>query len=222
MAGYKRKTYRKKGNTAWYNRKYSTLQLAQKAWQGVKYIKGLVNSERKHFDHSSSAGTAISWGGEIYPLTQIGQGDGIGARNGNSVLARSLYFQYALTANTTSVGTPVRVMLFRDTMNQGDTPAVSDILTSTYLSTANATLSPLNPNSFPRFQILYDKRTTISQDSRDTAIFKCYKKMMTHIRFKGVNGTDEWKNALYVLFISNEQTNYPTMGFVSRVGYYDN
>ena len=43
-----RRFNRRRRRTPWYNRKYSTAQIARAAWRSAKYIRGLVNSEMFH------------------------------------------------------------------------------------------------------------------------------------------------------------------------------
>ena len=37
----------------WYKKKYNVLDIATKAWEGVKLLRELVNAEKKFFDQSS-------------------------------------------------------------------------------------------------------------------------------------------------------------------------
>ena len=45
MAYRRRRVYKKRTPKPWYRKKYSVSQMASAAYKGVKYIKGLVNSE---------------------------------------------------------------------------------------------------------------------------------------------------------------------------------
>ena len=50
-----KRVYGRKG-LPWYKRKYNAMELAGKAWSGVKAIRHLVNSEKLHLVTTSSAG----------------------------------------------------------------------------------------------------------------------------------------------------------------------
>lgn len=58
---------RRRGRSSpWYARKYNAMQLASAAWRGVRYIKGLVNSESYRVITSgdvnpSSSGTIVHY-----------------------------------------------------------------------------------------------------------------------------------------------------------------
>lgn len=212
-----RRTRRRK--SPWYSKKYSALQLAFKAARGVRYLRGLVNSEMLHKDTTFSA-AAITAAGSNTHLTAVAQGDDISGRTGNSFLLRSLSYRYKIIINpSVTANTTVTVMLVQDTQQVGDTtPAVTDVLQS-----AN-TFSLLNASSAGRFKILSRKSIilTPATGGRPAVEMKGFHKLYSHIRFNGTGTADIQKNGLYVLFISSEATNTPTVDGTFRIGYHDN
>jgi len=66
---YKRKGYRRRRRAPWYRRKYNALQLAAKAMKGVRYVKGLVNSEM--FNTTQAASAAVTNTGTFVNLVQV-------------------------------------------------------------------------------------------------------------------------------------------------------
>ena len=47
-------------------------------------------------------------------------------------------------------------------------------------------------------------------------------KLWTHIRYNGTADTDIQKGGLYILFISDQASDYPTCDYQTRLGYHDN
>lgn len=210
---FKKRSY----NTPWYNTKYSLSEIAQKAYTGVKYLSGLVNAEKFKFD-SSIAWTPTT-AGDISSLNLIAQGDGDSGRTGNSIFVRGLSIQGNMSRNSAGTypdGQVVKLMVVMDTQQVGDTsPAITDIIES------NGVNSFLNSDTVGRFQVLYNKRITLDTQHPNVLI-KFNKSMRHHIRFNGSGASDVQKGGLYVLALSNESTNAPTVGLQCRLTYHDN
>lgn len=223
---YKRK-YRKrttaKKPTSWYNRRYTLsatpMQVAQQALRATRYIKGLVNSEMLHLDTNFSSATIIGTGAVTH-LTAINQNDTSAGRTGNSLLLRSLAYRFKLEINSSvSSNTTITMLIFQDTQQVGDTsPATTDVLAS-----AN-TYSLLNTNTAGRFKVLLRKSflLTPATGGKPAIEVKNYLNVYSHVRFNGTSSSDIQKNGLYVLFISSESVNYPTISGTFRIGYHDN
>lgn len=213
----RRKTYRKK-NTSWYNKKYSTMQLAQKAWTATKYLKGLVNSEMLHKDTNIVLGAVQS---RLLQIVDITQGDSDSGRTGNSLLLKNIYFRGQLTINpVVASNTRVTLALVKDKQQVADTsPGLSDIFTS---STDPDTL--LNLSSSGRFKILWRKTYTLTPvgGGRNCIDITKYWKLYDHVRYNGPAATDIQRNGYYLAIISSEVANFPTVNLNNRVGYHDN
>lgn len=214
---YRKKPYAKK---PWYNRSYTPYQLAQKAWKGVKYIKSLVNVEKKH--HDVLVDSAISATGSITNLVQIAQGDTDQTRSGNSILGQTEYIQFAVNQHASATNTFFRLMVVRDNQQISDTaPAIGDILDSTFSS--QYVVAPLN-NEFGigRFSVLCDKRFALSANGSTSRIDKIFIPVRKHVRYNGSATSDIQKGGLYLLLVSNEATNTPTFEAVCRFAFTDN
>lgn len=199
----------------WGNRAMGAWALAKAAWSGVNYIRGLVNSEVHKF--SSSATPTVDSSGSVTHLTAIAIGDTASTRTGNSIFVRYLYPQYTLTLNASATDTFVRLIFFYDTQQVADTaPTVANVLESV------SHLSSLNNDNKGRFQILADRRYSLQAVDVTSMIRKLYLPLKLHINYNGSAGTDQQKNALYLLAISNEATNVPTLSINWRVGFHDN
>lgn len=215
-----RKTYRSKGSRPWYRKKYSVMDLAGKAWQGVKYLKGIINSEKNLYDKNNTG--TFDYNGTVIPLTDIPQGDGIGSRSGNSILAKSLHLRLQMIGSSLVSSTVVRVMVVMDTMNLGSVPNVSDILMNSGSSqVTNANLTVVTSYQ-TRFRILVDRITYLSNAGQNVKNANIFKRLNTHIKYTGATGTDEGRNQLYLLICSNQNVNNPIVDYNSRFQYYDN
>lgn len=214
---YRRRSIRRRTRrrSVWYNRKYSTAQIARAAWKATKYIKGLVNSEMLHHDVGQDATTVLSTG-TVYSLTAISNGDDAGTRTGNSILLRTLLNRIRFTKHASATTTVVRFILLWDTQQIGDTtPAPGDILQYADVD------SPLNLASSGRFKVVVNKTVALSSQMPIWHSER-YLKLYKHIRYNGSASTDIQKNGLYLLVVGDQATNLPTMDWYARVGYHDN
>ena len=210
--GYRRRRGRR---TAWYNKKYSTAQIARAAWRSAKYIRGLVNSEMFHHDREDTA-INLPNTGIVVPLVLIAQGDGTSARTGNSILAKSLLMRMRLRLHSSATTTIVRYLLVRDRQQVADTdPTISDLLVSADVD------SPNNTNTGGRFKILLN-RTVALHSARPLYHKEFFAKMMVHIKWNGSTIYDIQKNGIYLVVISDQATNYPVLDLYSRLSYHDN
>lgn len=214
---YRRRRYSRRRKTGLWHKKVSAAQVAgaaMSAYRGVKYLRGLVNSERMHLINSATFNPDSS--GDITHLTNIGQNDTATGRTGNSVLLRDIFYRFQITGNASATGTFYRIILFQDKQQIGDTsPTVADVLNSIEVQ------SPLNSNTAGRFKILKDYYFSTNQDSR-TRTFKNYIKLHSHIRYNGSTANDIQKNGIYLLMLSNEATNTPTFTYNIKMGWHDN
>lgn len=192
-------------------------ELALQAYKGVKYLKGLVNSEMLHTDTSLTLGSNQS---QIFSLCQIAQNDTDTGRTGNSILLRNIYIRGLLEINpTVSANSRVMIALVKDTQQIADTtPAVLDVFNT------NSPESMLKLGTSGRFKVLYRKTYVLSPASggRNAIEFTKYWKLYQHIRYNGSANTDVQKNGYYLVVISSEVVNYPSVSLTSRLGYHDN
>ena len=152
-----RKRYRKKKRSKlpWYERKYTASQLAKKAWKTAKWLKSVVNVEKKICDTTPNGGVSSS--GTVVPITTVAQGDSQIARDGNSIKCTSLLMRGTFTQNPSATNSYMRVIYFIDNQQIADTtPGVTDVLQSASVT------SPLNPSSLGRFSIIKDMQLSFS------------------------------------------------------------
>lgn len=215
MAFRRRKTY-KKSRKSWYNKKYSALQLATKAWKATRYIKGLVNSEMLH--NRIGGNITIDSTGALLSLAAISQGDSDSGRTGNSIFARNLSMNLNVKINASNLATQfVRIVLLQDNQQISDTaPTISDVLDSAYPN------APLNQSTAGRFTIIRNWEFYLNASNQPGRVLKKYFKLWHHIRYNGSASTDIQRGGLYLLYISDQATNPPTAGYQIKLGYHDN
>lgn len=217
--GRRKRFYRRrsKARIPWYNRKYSPSELASKAYNGVKYLKGLINVEKHYVDVSNGAQN-VDTTGFVTLLSAIAQGDDVNNRNGNSILAKTLYWRSIVLRDASNVNPCnfVRIMIIKDLENTGTAPTIADIL-------ASATVySPLNVDHTSRYQVLADRVIPLPLNGAEGNQLKLFIPINDHLKFTGSASTDVYKNAIYVMGLSDVGLNPPVMGYNSRIGFYDN
>lgn len=211
---YRRRRGRSSMSQPWYRRKHSVMDMASAAWRGVKMLKGLVNVEKYLFDTTYSNTTSNV--GVITNVSAIAQGDGEGARTGNSILAKYLSLKGAITKNGSATTSIVRILVVKDLFNTGTAPTIADILQSV------STFDPINQDTRDRYVILRDSKFIVATGTVTTRTFKYFIPINDHIKYTGSAATDEYKNQLYVITITNEDTNLPTLNWIARLAYHDN
>lgn len=191
------------------------MQLASAAWRGVRYIKGLVNSEMFHNTISNT--TYPNHLGTIIPLTDIAIGDTAVTRTGNSLFVRSIVMNMNCSQNASALdNTFIRMILFTDTQQVPDTtPTFSNILAS------NGPNALVNLDSAGRYKFLKTWEFALSTQN-PAKVIKYYKNLRHHVRYNGSAATDVQKGGLYLALVSSQTTNTPTLNYHARIGYHDN
>ena len=197
-----------------YNHKFSVADVAKQ----VQRLKGIINSELHHHDLSVSTGSYTT-AGAVSGLTLIAQGDGVSNRQGLSLLAKSLEVRLTADQHASATATALRIIVFTDNMQDGTLPTVTEVLES-----ATVLAHYESDNNIGRFGKLYDQTMVLDVGGN----FK-YRNFTIplgnkHIKFNGTDATQasQGKQSIYLLGISNEATNAPSVNWVSRVKYYDN
>lgn len=218
MPGYKRYRRRKRvvrRKPGWASYARSGISLAAKAFALAKYLKSIVNVERKFFDVAQT-NQAIGTTAVIYPLTQIAQGDAYNNREGNSVKAKSLFYRQTTVLNTSAEQTFVRVVIFKDMEQNGTSPTAAQLLES-----SGNYISPLNHVNGTRFKILRDHIVNVTK-TLNAKQYETYIRLSNHIKFSDSASTDTKEGNIYLLLLSDQATNTPTIDFNSRLRYVDN
>lgn len=211
-----RKPARRRTPSAWSSAK----NLAVKALKGFRYLKGMINCE-KHFSDTNVAALQ-SWSGTVTPLSALSQGDNIGNRIGDSILAKYLNLRYSWIMDTVLSSTICRLIIFQDTMSLGTIPSASDVLAVTGSAPAVLSLLNLQYAVQGRFKVLYDKTVSLNNYGGVAYATDEIIPINDHIKYTSTAGTDEGRNMLYALSICNVNANDPTLTMTARLAYYDN
>lgn len=213
--------YKKRGPTAsrrskeWYNKTYSAGDVAAKAWEGVKLLKGIINSELKEVTYTNTS--KFSTAGSVALISGITQGDSESGREGNSVLVKSLQCRFNPVWDTVMGPSLNRIIIFRDKQQVNDgNPTISDLLESDVLGR----IDHLHEK---RFAILWDKTFQLDSNRRQQIALKNIH-MNQHVLFNGASSTDVQKNHIYVAQISNvgSSTMGSSLNMDIKMNYYDN
>lgn len=195
--------------------------LAKRTAYGLNEIRKLVNVEEKVIEVDSASAT-FNTNGTIYSLSTIVQGTNFNERIGNSIKLQSIDVRYRIFMNTTSGNTVVRVIIFRDLDGYGTAPTVTDVLAQG----VGSTTAPLAMHDFlnrKRFSYLYDYVDTLSPQGERGFATEVHIPHEGHILYLGSTAAaaSNGKGSLYMLVISDESTNTPSVAFQSRVVFTD-
>ena len=220
MPKYARRGYKKRRTNrapkhpkSWRDYQVKVGYIADKAYQGFKYLRGLVNSEMYKNDTNWTATTLSTSGVIAANACAIAQGDGISGRTGNSILVKSVNANLLFDFGT--VDNMVRLMFFIDKQQISDTtPSVTDILES-----ASPTAF-LNKNTVGRFSVLYDQKFVLDSAQHRLQIKKVHLGLQHHVRYNGTASTDIQKGSIYMLVIASGSDG--TWAGDLRCNYHDN
>lgn len=186
-----------------------------------RVVKKYVNTEYKHHDVTQS-GTGVDTTGAIIPMTLIAQGDDFEDRNGRQIKIISMTGNMNVTQNSSATNTQLRAILFIDKEQNGTIPLVSGV-DDGVLDSANV-YSLRNMNQTRRFVTLFDKIFSLSATGSTNSTIRRYKKLMLKVRYDGTAASqaNQKENNIYLLLLSNEATNTPTVKYQFRFRYIDN
>lgn len=218
----KKKYYKKRTGGSWLNTIGGVAKVASTAMSIAKGVASIVNAEDKLIDTDISGfplvGTTNSLGG----LTLIAQGDNDNQRNGNSILAKSVFIRIRMQmSGATNTFGFMRVIVFIDNMQLGTLPTVTDVLQT------NDVGSPLNirSTSDQRFTILKDHMFKFAGGQENQVqMWKLYKPLTHHIKYGGstASQSDQRNGNLYILYVTQANTETFTIWQNARVRFYDN
>lgn len=212
---YRKRSYRKyprKGNGS-----TDYIRMAKAAYTGVKYLKSLVNVEKKFLDNSF-VHNPDNVTGVFSLLNALNQGDGPSQRDGNSVKSWKFNVNMKFTINASANHTSIRVIIFIDKECNGSSVTVNDILNASNL------LANYNHNESMRFNTLYDRTISLSSTGVQEINLRCFRKIGFHTKYDGPTAslTDMTDNALWIYTISDQPTTTPTVTIRSQYLYLDN
>lgn len=189
------------------------------AWYMAKKALSLINVERK-FSDVTSTGTSVN--ATRILLNGLSTGDSTNQRNGQSIKVTQIYCQLKFNLNASATDTTIRYMLILDRDPRGVIYNISDLLQD---YTNYPITSPLNLDSnVRRYTVLMDRRLKLNTNYPET-IRRINVKRPIHVRYDPDDTgtiTDIAYNSIYLMFLSDESTNYPTVQYYCRIRFIDN
>lgn len=179
-------------------------------------ITQLVNSEPKYVD--VDIGLSFSTAGQVVLLSGLAQGNSDITRNGNSVLGKDIQCKFVLTKNASASQTICRLIWICDKECDGANPTLANILVGTVPA-----VGMLNKDFTKRFVVLKDTMHCLDANNQIVED-KLYIKYPIHMYYDGSTAavSDCKENQVFLLMVSNEATNTPTLTAHSRINFYDN
>ncbi len=182
------------------------------------HLRKFVNTEVHYVDTTAST-TATTTTVPIL-LNGISVGDTTTTRTGQSVKMSRCDVRVQLAVNATSLVNFTRIIFVIDKQANATTITGADLLVS------STTYSPYTFGSQGRFVTLYDETIALSTYSNG-AVTLCFglPSMNQHVIFNTSNtGTiaDIVTNAIYLLYLSDQVANPPSITYHSRFWFVDN
>jgi hypothetical protein len=167
------------------------------------------------------ASTTFDTTGSVIPVSQIAQGLDFTNRVGDSIKLQNVQFNFRIYKNAAATSSIVRIILFRDNDCQGATPTTGDVLQN-----VGAASAPLNPRDFlnrKRFAILYDRLATVNNTGDSSFTVSYETPHEGHILFLGTTASaaSQGKGSMFVLVVSDEAVNTPSIAFFTRLVFTD-
>lgn len=191
---------------------------ASQLWRDVRYLKSIVNVERKYTDVTAS--TTSSTTPALVLLNALSLGTPSTSRLGQSIKMTAMFVNVFWSINASASTTYTRMIIFRDMQPNAAAPAAGDLLVTT-----NSVLSPLVIGNGRRFKVIMDVRKNMSINGTEIVKFKRFVKLFFHTKYNSSNnGTiaDITTNSLYMLHMSDQATNTPSFSYNIRCRFIDN
>ncbi len=182
----------------------------------VGLLMSYLNVEDKYVDNSAS-GSSLSASWQIAHLSGIAQGTTSSTRSGQSVKLVGFEFRYTLNiANANSCA--ARIVVVIDKQANAAAPTFTNVYPVGV--TAPRTVAYLS-----RFTILFEDVITLSTNGQEYYCGVHTIPLNSHIMFNSGNAgdvTDIVTNSIYLGYISDTTTNFPTITWNARVIFVDN
>lgn len=190
----------------------------------IRYLKSINCPEYKK--HTQSLDFTFDNAGNMISLSNIGAGDTNATRDGNAIINKYFNLKFSIFAHGSSSNTQCRILVFQWRSPEGSDPSVADVLNSASI------YAPYNPNNSGRrktglFTVHIDKLINLARDdNKSTFLFKRNMKLgncnVTKFLGEGTTDANAGPNSWYMLALSDEATNAPTLEGVWRLTYLDN
>jgi hypothetical protein len=193
--------------------------LAVRTAETLKQVRKLINVETKNLSTTITS-TTVDMAGTVTPLTLIPQGSDQVQRIGDSVHLSSVFVGAYVTMHASAAHTCVRFILVRDLENQGVAPSIGSIILSN--GTAEHVVAPYVHKLRERWGVLGDDIFAMSS-GESTVLLKWNIAHRGQVRFltTGSDQASQGAGSVYLVMVSNEPTNMPTVKGIAEVLYTD-
>jgi len=167
-----------------------------------------------------SAGTGL-----VQHISPVAQGTDFDERVGDKISLARLWVRGTLianTADTSTLDTICRIIVFRDNFNQGTAPAITDFLTFDGVGSLRNT----RPENLRRYEFLADNTFVVGNDANSTSGISNAKLISYEVSlgnrpctFIGTAATDEGPGSLWIYHACSKSTNLPTVSWNFRTFY---
>lgn len=214
---YRRRSYRKRYSrraSRWGTYKAAGMQL----WRDVKWLKSVINVEKKYIDYTVTAQNMTNTGA-IPLINGLSLGDTATTRDGQSVKFISITYKGDISMSNSAETSFARVAFVLDRQSNAQSPSITNIWQS-----ASPTALRVIGTGY-RFRVIRDMQFALSNGGRESVYFERTIKLRFHTRFNTGNAgdvTDIVTNALYLVYLSDQATNYPVINMNIRIKFIDN
>lgn len=201
-----------------FTRRKRTVKAIDYAVKGAKVaykLARLANVEKKHLDTDQTAGFQVGTTAVEHDLTNVSQGDGRSQRHGDSVKPMGITIRGAVTMNSASATTVVRMVIVRGKHTNGTNPSYS----STF--DGNSVFAPKSWDNRFHTKVLYDRRFNFSNTGSQQQFFTKYIKLYGHINWNE-GTTNEEDGGIYIFFLCDKATNTANVKYHARLTFTDN
>ncbi len=196
----------------------SYLKFGKQAVSDLLWLKRFVNTEIHYLDNVQSA-VNMSTTATFVLLNGMQLGDTAITRTGQSIKMDALDLNAYVTGNLTAVQTSSRILIVLDKQPNGAIFAIGNLLNST-TSTSMFTVGGQS-----RFVVLFDNAFALSTGGPLNCQFSKRIQLGQHTEYNTGNAgdiTDINTNSLYLVFLSDQGTNFPIMTIYLRLWFIDN
>lgn len=188
------------------------------ATKALRIAKKLRNESEIEWYPLTALSQNISTSATVDHLTPIATGDANNSRDGYVIDLKSVYGTFDVQRNSSSTVQSQTVCIAIVRMISGLAPATAPSFLSIF--SANAPTALPNHDNQGTFKII--GRWVFNLDTyHPQKVINFYKKVNAKAYYQGTAGSNTTKGQLYLLYISSESTNVPTLTYRLATSYVD-
>lgn len=187
----------------------STAAVAHKA---LRLARAANKIELKYHDTTGISVTPDTSTGSVTHLSSVAQGDGSQERIGLAISPTSVELRLNFSKHASATATTIRLVIYQYVL--GASTAITDYFSSPAVTNFKANLRQYDTRT------LKDMTINLNTDRPEVTRF-IRVRMRGIIGYDGSAGADSQKNGLYLIMLSDEATNTPTVTGQARLFYKD-